>query len=406
MRKLFVVLAVVTAAVSAGCGGDGDNEAQDQQAEESTETGAQDFTVLMEPQTDELVVEWTTYFPKQLKVHPGDHVEYRIEKFSGVPHTVTLGTLIDQGLAASAGFTLETPIGTAEKALADLKVPDAFPHGIPAGPPLMNQSAAQPCYLAQGTPPFNEGGGAPACPEVAQPEFDGTQAMYNSGLMNDSGETFDVTLADTIKPGTYNLMCLVHRQPMNGQITVVPASETIPGPEEATTAGKAQRDDLVKRLEPLADKVRAATPDQAVAGTADPAVMEAIVAEFGPEEASIPVGGTVTWNTFAFHSIAFNAEDSDVGLVQKAADGSWVLFEKAGIPVGFKAPPEAGQFPPGPDPITIDGGAWDGAGFRTTGLIASLPPQFVTVKQKFTKAGTYTVRCQLHPDMKGQVKVG
>jgi plastocyanin len=407
MRRILVVLAVLTLG-TAGCGDDdGKKSAQgDGSKTQGTTTGPQEFTVTLEPKTEEFNVEWATFFPDELRAHPGDRIRFLHDEASGIPHTVTLGTLIDQALAKSATLSPETPIPMFEKVMADLKVPDPFPHGVPAGPPMMNQSAAQPCYLASGTPPFNEAGGAPACPKVEQPAFDGTQALYNSGIISESGEAFEVELADTIKPGTYQMVCLVHRQPMNGRITVVAAAEDVPSPAEVMAAAKDRRETLLALLRPLAEKAKQATAAAAVGGIGDPAAGESIVAEFGPKEVSVPVGGTVTWNTFGFHSIAFNAEDSDVGIVQKGADGSWQIALKGAAPAGINTPPEAGQFPPGPRPVTVNAGAWDGSGFRSTGIMGSLPPQIVSVKQAFKKAGTYTVRCLFHPDMRGQVKVG
>ena len=43
--------------------------------------------------------------------------------------------------------------------------------------------------------------------------------------------------------------------------------------------------------------------------------------------------------------------------------------------------------------VVIDGGRWDGVGFRSTGLVGSFPPVVVTVRQTFTKAGAYPYRC-------------
>lgn len=409
MRRILVVLAVLTL-VAAACGDEnGKKSAQDNESKTpgaAAGSGPQEFTVTLEPKTDEFNLEWATFFPDELKAHPGDRIRFAHEEASGVPHTVTLGTLVDQAMAKSATLSPETLIPTFEKVMADLKVPDVFPHGVPAGPPMLNQSAAQPCFLASGTPPFNEAGGAPACPKVEKPAFDGTQAFYNSGIISESGEAFEVELANTIKPSTYQMVCLVHRQPMNGRITVVAADQAVPTPAEVIAAGKERREKLMATLRPVAEKARQATAATAVAGAGDHAAGETVVAEFGPKEVSVPVGGTVTWSTFSFHSIAFNAEDSDVGLVQKGTDGSWQIALKGAAPAGINTPPEAGQFPPGPRPITVNGGAWDGSGFRNTGIMGSLPPQIVTVKQTFKKAGTYAVRCLFHPDMRGQVKVG
>jgi plastocyanin len=71
-------------------------------------------------------------------------------------------------------------------------------------------------------------------------------------------------------------------------------------------------------------------------------------------------------------------------------------------------PSAAFAYPPPDDghPIVIDGGRWDGSGFRSTGLLVSLAPVQVTVKQTFTKAGSYPYGCLLHPSMQGEVHVG
>ena len=408
MRRIVVVCGVV-ALVAAACGGTGDvsEQAQGKQraAPAAESTARNDFTVKLEPRTDEFNVEWATFFPDQLQAHPGDRIEFLLEEFSGIPHTVTLGTLIDEAMADTARLGPQPAIPLAEKVMTDLNVPDVFPHGVATGPPALNQSAAQPCFLPTGTPPFSEPGGAPACPPTEPPAFDGTQSFYNSGVLNDSGETFSVDLSDSIEHGTYNVICLVHRQTMNAQVTVAPAGEDIPSADEVAAAGRRQRDELVRGLRPTAERAQQATADQAFAGAGD-ALSATVIAEFGPEEVSVPVGGSVTWDVFSFHTIAFNAEDSDVGILQKGADGSWSMILQAAAPAGVATPPEAGQFPPGPNPIGVDGGAWDGSGFRNTGVLASLPPQVVSVRQTFTRPGTYTVRCLLHPDMKGQIKVG
>ena len=57
-------------------------------------------------------------------------------------------------------------------------------------------------------------------------------------------------------------------------------------------------------------------------------------------------------------------------------------------------------------PVVIDAGRWDGVGVRSTGLVGSYPPVLVTLRQTFTKAGTYPYRCLFHPAMAGAVKVG
>jgi plastocyanin len=53
----------------------------------------------------------------------------------------------------------------------------------------------------------------------------------------------------------------------------------------------------------------------------------------------------------------------------------------------------------------IDGGTYDGTGFHSSGLVLSFPPQLFAYRVKFTKPGTYTYFCVVHPDMKASVNV-
>src|SRR5207253_8760242 len=101
-----------------------------------------------------------------------------------------------------------------------------------------------------------------------------------------------------------------------------------------------------------------------------------VVAEFGPKDVSIPVGGSVTWNEYAFHTLSFGASDADIGAVTKAPDGSAHLA-KGGAPEGFTVPPELYDFPPaGTQPVLVDLGTYDGNGYRSTGITGSVSPVF------------------------------
>jgi plastocyanin len=194
---------------------------------------------------------------------------------------------------------------------------------------------------------------------------------------------------------------------MTAKVTVAAKGDTIPSPSDVTAAGKTEFDGLVSKEKGPATAAQSNTADKATLGTGDPTVPNVVVAEFGPKTISVPVGGSVTWNAFAFHTLTFNATDADVGVVVKQADGSWQLSPKAG-PAGFDIPPAAQTFPPPADskPMLIDLGKYDGTGFKSTGLVGSVPPQFLAFKVTFTKAGTIPVRCLVHPDMKGEIKVG
>lgn len=370
--------------------------------------GAQTFGVTLDGKTDAFNGEFGTFFPDGLSVHPGDTINFSLPRFSGVPHTVTVGTLVDKAVARYQQLGPQAPFFQQENDPAVLNLPDVFPHTAPTGPPDANHSAAEPCYLATGVPPLSLSGGAPACPKVPQPEFDGTQAFLNSGILGKDGDSYALKLASSIKPGTYSVICLVHRGGMTAKLTVAPPSQTIPTPAEVTANGTKQFNDVVARMTPLAQaaQVTATTTTAVNVGSLD-TQSDNVIADFGPKTLSVPVGATVTFTFAAFHTLAFNAPDSAVGIVTKDPNGVYHLGA-GGAPVGWTVPPSWGAFP---QPVTQTAasanlGPYPGTGERNTGLIGSLPPAIFSVAVQFTQKGTVPIRCLIHPEMKGEVKVG
>jgi plastocyanin len=369
---------------------------------------AQAFTIEVDGRADGFSAGFSAFFPDHVAVHPGDTVTVKLNAASGQPHTATLGTLVDAAEAHLDHLGPEASLAAQENSPEMLRLPDPFPHEVTGGPQDANQSAAQPCYLDTGVPPLSLTGGAPACPRRDQPTFDGTQSFYNGGLLMAAGDAFTVRLATTIKPGTYSLMCMGHRSAGIGHITVVSAEEPVPTPAEAAAEGRRQRQHLVDLLRPVAAQADRSTPDTALAGAGDPNVYNALVTQFGPQTISIPVEGTATWHVNGFHTISFGAPASAGGSFIKEPDGSVHLNPEVMLPAGYEVPDAAFVYPPPDDgqPVVIDGGRWDGVGFRSTGLVGSYPPVLVKLRQTFTKAGTYPYRCLFHPAMAGAVKVG
>lgn len=389
----------VLAVVGVACGGGGDGNAT---------SGAQKFTIEVDGHADGFSGAFTAFFPDHLTVHPGDTVTVRLAAATGQPHTATLGTLVDAAVARLGALGPQASLAAVENSPEMLRLPDAYPHEVTGGPQDVNQSAAQPCFLDAGIPPLSLTGGAPSCPRRDQPEFDGTQSFYNSGVLMNAGDAFVVPIATTTKPGSYSLMCMLHRSAGTGRITVVPAAEPVPTPHEATATGRRQLGDLAATLRPVAAAADRAPADNALAGATDPTVYSGLVAQFGPQTISIPVGGTATWHVNGFHTISFEAPAGAAGSLTRSADGSIHLHPEGVLPAGFQVPDAAYVYPPPDDgqPVLIDGGAWDGSGFRSTGLIGSYAPVLVTVRQTFIRAGTYPYRCLFHPAMAGAVQVG
>jgi len=373
-------------------------------------TAPQTFAVQMDGKTDAFVGAFTAFFPNDLSVHPGDAVQFKLPKFSGEPHTVTLGTLVDKGVAKIEQLGPKATIADQENSPEMLKLPDIFPHEFSRlqGPPSPNQSALRPCFLDSGEPPLSLTGGAAACAKKDQPAFNGRQTFYNLGLFNEEGASSTIKFASDIKPGTYSLMCMVHRGGMTAKITVVDSSKPVDSPDAAAARGKQQFDQLVRSLQPAVDLAQKATANKPLAGIGLPNVFNAHVAEFAPKQISIPVGGKVSWDMFFFHAFSFNTPEDAVAVFIKTADGSFTFNPKSGPPINSPPPPiQALDFPPPNNgkPIVYNGGSWDGSGFRSTGIFGSVPPVLVTFQLTFTKAGSYPLRCLIHPDMKATINV-
>ena len=361
-----------------------------------------------------------SYFPNELKAHPGDTIRFTsIDR--GEPHTVTFGTLIDDAVKAMAQVPKDAPPGPPPPAV--LKVPQGqsvTPSGVD-----LRQSAMQSCFLASGDPPASD-----ACSkeQQKQPEFTGTQTFYNSGFMPGRA-VFSVKLASAAKPGSYTFLCLFHGPTMSGKVVVVDRGEPAQSPDEVNAYGRDRLNKLVQALQPAANAAKLAGASEVIAGAGDPAVHDGFITEFFPKTVSIPVGGSLTWRISVGHTISFNAPSDAVDFVVKATDGSFHLNNKAIFNVGWpgqplpplfgadpppgaSAPPPPVPAPPGaappvPPPFGADAGVWDGRGYRNSGMIFQFDPrQSVTYKVSFAGAGTYTYKCLIHIDMEGTVKVG
>ena len=404
MLKRFGLAAVTVALLAAiACGGGGG-------------TKAVVFTVEVDGKTT-FAASFIAYFPNDVQAHPGDTVDFH-NNFSGEPHSVTLGTDVDDVFSVIAQACpnggLADPDcqeGPPEQYADQYNAADAkLPLLIPDDPTQpISQAAAQPCYLATGDAPTDNS--ACSADQMTQPDFDGTQTFYNSGYLADDGEVFAVKLSDDIAPGVYNYYCLLHREGMSGTITVVAKDTGVPKPEDQAAAGDQALADVVAKLQPAVDDMASLTADTALAGNFSEDAPEAEINEFGPSDITISAGDAVTWTVLGPHSIAFNATEDARPILAKGSDGTVSLNTKAATPAPEGAP---GQTPPGPDsppveePTLIDAGEWDGQGFHSSGLILSFgpgDPGYSAYKLTFTTAGTYTYICTVHPDMEGTVTV-
>jgi plastocyanin len=390
--RIAYTLAAIVALGLAACGGGGGGG--------TPAPSAQTVNVQIDAKTSAFTFGSTAYYPSDVSAHPGDTVMFT-SVFTGEPHTVTFGTLVDKGLAAYDTQAASNPN------VDDHSIPDlaAIPDLIPQGPGDANQVTGQPCFLDSGNPP-----GTPTtpCPKRSQPDFTGTQSLYNSGFLPDKA-TFSMKLSNSIQPGTYRFMCALHRTNMTGKITVVAASQSVPSADQVKAAGDQQLQKFVQALQPVITQANQGNAQKVSAGVGSRDARAALGLVFAPKEVSIPVGGAVTWIVFGAHTISFNAPEGLKVAISKAPDGSVHLNPMSLGPAGGPPGPQQPNAPPSsqnPPPIIGDGGSWNGAGFRNTGIMLSFPPQLLGFKLTFTTAGTYTYKCLIHPDMEGKVTVG
>ncbi|MEY2426789.1 MAG: hypothetical protein QOI61_2361 [Actinomycetota bacterium] len=393
MRRLLVT-AVVLAGVLAGCG-DGDRAASD---------GPQTRKVLVDYSFDEFPASYYGYYPRVVEAHPGDTIDFR-QSWTGDPHTVTLGTLA-QKLLPQMGPLLKTPKEELPEFVDTeaLGLPSIFSHIT--GDNTINQTAAQPCYIASGDLPLDGVG----CPKQ-QPEFDGTQAFYNSGYIpyrGVRGNRFAVKLASTIEPGEYFYYCLLHGPGMGGFIDVKPRTEkvrTFPADMrdrdlKATTGVLRAALELSKKPSarlPGTDIQAGTFSHYATGGSPYPASVNA----FEPETFRASVGEKVTWSftNGPGHTVSFDVppyfpviEFKSTGVVRLNPDALSAVGGE-GYPSDAEEAPEEG--------FAVDGGSYDGEGFRSSGYNDGPMRYSLT----FTKPGTYPYACTIHPRMIGKVVV-
>jgi plastocyanin len=377
-RRLLLALLLLAAS---GCGGG------------SGSTAAQKYTVLVDGYTDGTPVAFSAFFPKVVRIHAGDIVVFH-SRYSGLPHTVALGRAVDTAFARLQELADNDPA-----ALSKGPPPEytALPRLLPAGPGDANQAAAQPCVVAGKATIPTEG----ACPQHELGAYDGTQQFASSGWLG-AGQSWSVRFAKSTKPGTYRFVCQVHGPDMSGSVQVVGKSTAVKDPAAVIAEGRAAREASLQRVQPGFSLLRSGTVQHPLAGSGDPSAGDALITAFGPSALTIPVGGTLAWTVIGTHSIAFNAPRDAIGLRREDSDGTPHVSDRAELPAGGPGAGPSVQRPPS----VIDGGSWDGTGFRSSGLIFGPPPPNTSqFKLRFTKAGTYDFLCTVHVGMTGTVTV-
>ena len=316
------------------------------------------------------------YFPSAVAVHPGDRVRFS-STFTGEPHTVTLGTLVEQSMSAAVAAT-ESPA-----------TPPSLPRPFPPGDDDVDPAAAQPCFLAAGEPRRGV-----ACPRTPQPAFDGRQAFYSSGWLADD-EVFEVPLSPDIEPGHYSYVCLTHPTVMTGTISVVAADAPVPSSTEQRRRGEAEAQRAVASLEAAVAETPLPAAFEVQAGLTLPSVPYALASLFRPAEITVRRGEAVEWHLQGPHTVSFDPPAHATPAIVRHDDGSYSLNETMKAPTYDVTASTAAD---------IRAGSYAGHGFHNSGL---LEPVAATVRYtlRFTRKGTYHYSCLLHPGMVGTVTV-
>jgi plastocyanin len=392
------------------------------------------ITVRVDYDHDEFATQFIRYFPDEIKVHPGDTVNF-VQDWTGEAHTVTLGTKVDEVLAITKPLYDEWSDVPEDQVPPDVlgayfaaecslpllygcEPPPAEEPPATEEPPTeestdsVNQTIAQPCLVEEGTVPND---GTP-CPVRDLGVFDGTEAYYNSGFIGFSTEeenTFELNLSDTIAPGIYNFYCAVHGSFQSGTMEVVPPDQPIPS---ASEVNQQTRQELNEMVEPFRQVYEQANEGQFVfggkqfsgnfSGLVDERV-DGSLNEFVPKVIEASVGEPVTWLIFGGHSISFDVPEY-FPIYEKLEDGTVRANEEVYPPAGGapEVPEVTGPPVPGAadaEPTIIDGGTWDGSGFWSSGVLFADP--YVQYTLRFSTPGTYRYACLIHPPMVGTVTV-
>jgi plastocyanin len=379
--------------------------------------GPETRIVLVDFRHDEFESSFIGFFPDRVEVHAGDTVSFS-QTWTGEPHSVTFGAAFNDELGTliemrRQGATVANPAPGTE-ALADLPVI----LGRADEPFALNQNGAQPCYLEAGLPPADP---EELCPEVDQPDFDGRHSYYSSGFLPYEGPdtSFDVRLADDIAPGTYNFFCTLHGVGQSTSIAVQPAETSVPSASEV--AREARRQIETRFTQPLADALTQARGGELsfrdmvfptpLAGVGSDTTLpwtglvhrghlhdHGTVNEFVPGQVRTRTGEPVTWTFVGRHTISFNVPRY-FPIFSVDGGGAVRINPGAHEPVVWPGRPPEG---PRDQPAAVDAGAWDGRGFRSSGLDWETGDRFSVT---FTEPGTYAMACLIHPGMVGEVQV-
>ena len=238
------------------------------------------------------------------------------------------------------------------------------PHTITFGPlKLLDKLAAG--FIA----PVPQKAGPPLitlASQVAYPTMGHSYAgtgFANSGFMIGKGKSWSLTFT---KPGTYHYYCLIHY---------------IPGMPAQSMGGE-----VIVHARPMASHAYIVSM-----GSAQDTVTNSYD-QFNPRHLTIHAGDSVTW-IGAFHTVTFGPDAMRTDVERHLL-----------MPVPQKAGPPLLAFNPR---AVLPSGvhSYDGTGYVNSGLLTPQGNNPAKYTLTFTKPGTYTYDCLIHPGMDGTITV-
>jgi plastocyanin len=304
------------------------------------------------------------FFPAATEIHVGDSVRFAINGF----HSVTF---------LAKGQSLPPLIITS-----------------PANPITGQLDAAGKPFWFNGQP------GQIINPEAAAPagskRYKGG-TFLNSGLPGGEGPPKPFVVKFT-KAGTFTFHCVVHPG-MSGVVRVRPKHKRIPSVKKDLKAAALQlkagilKARALAKVHPPANTVQAGNDVGSVAWL-----------RFFPNSLTIKSGTTVEFRIASkreVHTVTFGPP-----AYTEAIEKTFTAPLKSSNP----GPPTIGVnplggYPSDPPPLPPFNGSNHGNGFEGSGVLSLGGPLPSSVKIKFTKPGTYSFECVIHPNMDGKVIV-
>jgi plastocyanin len=295
-------------------------------------------------------IQVSAFFPGEVRVSPGDTIRF-VNRSTEAPHTITLGVLADRS-----------------------NQPPLFVEGG-----AENSAVFGPCYTSE-----KPTARLSRCSTTDLPAFDG-RGYWNSGVLQPASapaqagaKDVTVELADDTPEGVYAFVCILHPF-MNGSLTVTEEEADRDTTEEVRAEARQAASAALRSAGEL-ETPQLEREGDSVTVTAGWGDRITAVNLYAPATLDIEAGTTVRWVTrspYEPHTVTFESP-----------------YQRPGDPASFA-------------PGGVRSGGEYAGGFANSGILGPEGGPFPssTFELTFTRPGSYTYVCTLHPGQQGVVRV-